>query len=157
MIVYLRVTKCAVHTGHVPARILILPKISRFWLFVLCRLIVVNHESYKEQSRRLLMLLNRFYVYVRSFDLKDCGALCFCFFWICAQRRFKSIERTNTCAYLHSFDCSLQISPSHTQPHDWSTMYNTCMLLVKLLWMFKALLKFWLGRVPYERRIWHLL
>ncbi len=60
--IILRVTIRAIFTGHVLARISILPKISRFWLFALCKIdrcMTLFDESYKEQSRRLLMLSNR--------------------------------------------------------------------------------------------------
>ncbi len=47
-----RVTIQAIFTGHVLARILILPKISRFWLFALYRSIIVGHPP----EQRLLLL-----------------------------------------------------------------------------------------------------
>ncbi len=57
-----RVTIRAIFKGRTLARISILPKISRFWLFALCRSIIVwlyLMRAIREQSRRLLMLSNR--------------------------------------------------------------------------------------------------
>ncbi len=67
------------------------------------------HESYSEQIRRSL-----------CFQIALAPT-----FFIGAQRRFKSNEQTRA----HICIALIIICRSH----DWSIMYNTCMLLVKLL------------------------
>uniref|UniRef100_A0A672R3W7 Ig-like domain-containing protein n=1 Tax=Sinocyclocheilus grahami TaxID=75366 RepID=A0A672R3W7_SINGR len=64
------------------------------------------------------------------------------------------LQREFNCSARNSRGFNTSRAVLKTEPCLWSIMYNTCMLLVKLLWMFYAILKSWPGHVPYERCIW---
>ncbi len=94
----IRVTIRAIFTGRALARISILPKISRFWLFALCRSIVVWHY------------------FTRARESRADGSLCFrialavlwCHTMIGAQLH---VERTNK--HVCIFALLWSFSPSH--------------------------------------------
>ncbi len=114
-----RVTIWAIFTGHVLARISVLPKISRFWLFALCRSIIAWHPRellraeqtapYAYESRSL---------YFDVIQQSVCSA----------ELEWTKVEWMNkrthlTCARICITLNALRRSHLLTH-HDWSIMYN---------------------------------
>ncbi len=103
----------AIFPGRALARISILPKIYLKHIFWLCL---------RVQTDRCI-----------TWKYHTDGSLCFqsaldVKHWSSEPRRFKS-NTPKMYAYLHRFDRRSHLLTHH----DWSIMYNACMLLVKLL------------------------
>ncbi len=120
-----RVIIWAIFTGHVLARISILPKISRFWLFALCRSIIAWHprELLRAQQTAPYAYESRS-LYFDVIQQSVCSA----------ELEWTKVEWMNkrthlTCARICITLNALRRSHLLTH-HDWSIMYNASMLLV---------------------------
>ncbi len=124
-----RVTIRAIFTGRTLARISILPKISRFWLFALCRSIIVWHYFRRAEQ-------------TAPYAFKSLSQYIGVIQW--SVRSFKSNEQTNTCTYLHCFNHSPSHAPRLVNYIQY--LHVICQTTLDVLGNIKS----WPGCVPYK-------